>query len=235
MTTPNQLSALSLSGAVPSKGTALFVEQDKRTLLVRRVIVGTCTFGEWQSPIHRAAAIAGLWALAPNIRSEGETLLGPSPITLYRHPVTGEVVCANVQTYWIDPRGNRLIGTPSVFGLWPEETTYAHWAEGPRFYAGDHEAQAAPDPMQDRQLQEVRSRNRWLRDLIDPAIAPSFDPVARDAGKDDLMDFRVRAICARDDHRVLVSKQTGDAAIVLVDGERIGLDEIDPAFTVQEA
>lgn len=219
----------------PTGGTTLFVEQDRRTLLVRRIMVGTCTRGEWDDQIHRRAAIDGLWQVAPNVRSEGETLLGPSPVTLYRHPVSGTVICANVQTHWIDATGHRLLGTPAVLGLWPEQTTYAHWAEGPRPYVGDHEAQAPPSPLEDRQLQEVRSRNRWLRELIDPAIAPSFDPVARDAGKDDLVDFRVRAICSRSDHRVLTSKQTGDAAVVLVDGERIGLDEIDPAFTVQEA
>lgn len=218
-----------------NSGSALFVEQDARTLLVRRIMVGTCTLSEWNNPIHRAAAISGLWAIAGNVRSEGETLLGPSPVTLYRHPLTGAVVYANVQTHWIDPRGNRLIGTPATFGLWPEQTTYAQWAEGPRLYAGDHEALAPPDPMLDRQLQEVRSRNRWLRELIDPAIAPSFDPIAQDGGKDDLVDFRVRAICSRPDHRVLISKQTGDAAAVLVDGEKIGMDEIDPRFTVQEA
>ena len=218
----------------PSAGSALFVEQDRRTVLVRRIIVGTCTYGEWVNPIHRATAIACLWEAAANIRSEGETLLGPSPVTLYTHPVTGAVVYANVQTHWIDPTGNRLLGKPLVLGLWPTETTYAQWAEGPRPYVGDHEALAPPDPLQDRQLQEVRSRNRWLRELIDPAIAPSFDPIAQDAGRDDLVDFRVRAICSRDDFRVLISKQTGDASAVLVDGEKITMDEIDPRFTVQE-
>jgi hypothetical protein len=216
-------------------GTALFVEQDRRALMVRRVLVGTCTYAEWMNPAHRAAAIAGLWALAPNIRSEGETLLGPAPVTVYRDPITGAVVCADIQTHWIDARGNRLIFPPSTLGLLRSATTYAEWAEGPRVYVGDHEAQMAPSPLEDRQLQEVRSRNRWLRELIDPALAPSFDPIAPDAGRDDLVDFRVRAICSRDDHRVLISKQTGDASAVLVDDERIGLDEIDPMFTVQEA
>ena len=43
------------------------------------------------------------------------------------------------------------------------------------------------------------------------------------------------AIVEADDYRVLVSKQTGDAAAILDDGDTIGLDEIDPAFTHQEA
>ncbi len=214
-------------------GTALFVEQDQRTVLVRRLIVGTCTLAEWRNPMHRQAAIDGLWQAAGNIRSDGETLLGPAPVTLYRDVLTSEILYANIQDRWITAKGDRLIGIPSTLGLWPEQTTYANWAEGPRFYAGDHEAQAAPDPLLDRQLQEIRSRNRWLRELIDPAIAPSLDPVARDAGKDDLVDFRVRAICSRDDHRVLISKQTSSAAAVLLDGERIGIDEFDPAF-IQE-
>lgn len=219
----------------PTAGTTLFVEQDQRTLLVRRIMVGTCTLSEWHNPMHRAAAIAALWKIAPNVRSDDETLLGPAPVTLYRHPVTGAVVCADVQTHWIDALGNRLFGRPLTLGLLPEKTTYANWAEGPRPYVGDHEALAPADPRLDRHLQEVRHRNSWLRALIDPAIAPSFDPIAQDAGRDDLVDFRVRAICSRADHRVLISKQTGDAAAVLVDGEKVGLDEIDPAFTVQEA
>lgn len=219
----------------PSTGATLFVEQDQRTLLVRRIMVGTCTIAEWNSPARRAAAIAGLWAIAGNVRSEGETVLGPAPVTLYRNPFTGAALYADIQNGWIDARGNRLLFQPSTFGLLKEQTSYAQWAEGPRLYVGDHEALPAPSPLEDRQLQEVRHRNSWLRALIDPAIEPSFDPIAQDAGRDDLVDFRVRAICSRLDHRVLISKQTGDAATVLVDGERIGMDEIDPNFTVQEA
>jgi hypothetical protein len=220
----------------PTKGTTLFVERDRARVRIIRKVVGTCTLSEWRHPVHRQAAIDGLWsALAGSIRSENQALIGPLPVSVWSDPMTGTDVLAHNGRAWIDARGNPLLGQPSTAGLVRRRTTYAHWAEGPRAYAGDHAPEDAPSPLLDRQLQEVRSRNRWLRDLIDPAIAPSFDPVAKDAGKDDLVDFRVRAIVEADDYRVLVSAQTGDAAIVLDDGDRIGLDEIDPAFTHQEA
>lgn len=223
-------------------GTALFVEQDRRTVLVRRLCVGTCTREEWADPVRRQAAITALYALTvATIRSEEQAVVGPSPVILYRDPFLGRVLYADIRTpgdpapRWIDPLGRPLLVRPPWLGLLREVSSYAAWAEGPRAYVGDHEALPAPSPLEDRQLQEVRHRNRWLRELIDPAIAPSFDPIARDAGHEELVDFRIRVVCRQDDHRVLISKQTGDAAAVLVDGERIGLDEIDPAFTIQEA
>lgn len=220
----------------PTKGTTLFVERDAARVRIIRKVVGTCTLDEWDNPSRRQAAIDGLWrVLATTIRSENQTLIGPLPVIVWADPLTGRDVLAHNGRAWIDATGNPILGQPSTAGLVKRRTTYAHWAEGPRIYAGDHAPEAAPSPLLDRQLQEVRSRNRWLRELIDPAIEASFDPVAKDGGQDDLVDFRVRAIVEADDYRVLVSKQTGDAAAILDDGDTIGLDEIDPAFTHQEA
>lgn len=204
----------------------LFVEADRRTVLVRRRIVHHCTREEWASPAHRAAKIAECWRLTQaNIRSEGETLLTPSPVVLYRDPLTSEVVCADIQMpgdtrpRWIDAQGRPLLFPPLLMGLVRERTTYADWAEGPLDYTGDHEAVAAPDPLQDRHLQMIRHQNRHLKAKIDAAIAPSFDPIALDAGHPEYVDFRVRAICERLDLRTLHSKQTGEAAkLILADG-----------------
>ncbi len=206
--------------------TALFVEADRKTILVRRRIKHHCTREEWDNPARRLARIAEAWRLtAANIRAEGETLVSPSPVTLYRHPVTGRVVCADIQTptdrrpRWIDPEGRLLLLPPLLLGLVREQTTYAHWAEGPLVYTGDHLAVAAPDPLKDRDLQRVRHQNAALREKIDAAIAPSFDPVALDAGHAEFVDFRVRGIFERSDLRTLASKQTGEAAkLILADG-----------------
>lgn len=219
----------------PTRGSALFVERDKARVRIIRKVVGTCTLEEWEHPARRLAAIGGLWqALAETIRSERQTLIGPLPVIVWADPLTGKDVLAHNGRSWIDARGNPILGQPVTFGLVKRHTTYAQWAEGPRLYVGDHEPEVAPSPLLDRHLQEVRAQNRWLRDAIDAAIEPSFDPVAKDGGKDDIVDFRVRAIVEADDYRVLVSKQTGDAAAILDDGDTIGLDEIDPAFTTQE-
>lgn len=205
---------------------ALFVEADRRTILVRRRIKHHCTREEWANPARRLAKIAEAWRLtADTIRSEGETFVSPSPVTLYRHPATGAVVCADIALpsdrapRWIDTYGYPLVFPPLLVGLVREQTTYAEWAEGPLDYTGAHEAVAGPDPLQDRELQRVRHQNRHLREKIDAAIAPSFDPIALDAGHEEFIDFRVRGIFERLDLRTIQSKQTGEAAkLILADG-----------------
>jgi hypothetical protein len=210
----------------PAAGSALFVEVDRKTILVRRRIKHHCTREEWAHPAQRLAKIAECWRLtASNIRSEGETLVNPSPVVLYRAPLTGTVVCANIQLptdkgpRWIDPQGYPLLFPPLLFGLVREQTTYAEWAEGPLDYMGNHAAVAAPDPFADRDLQRIRHQNKHLREKIDAAVAPSLDPIALDAGHDEFIDFRVRGIFERLDLRTLASKQTGEAAkLILADG-----------------
>jgi hypothetical protein len=209
----------------PSSGVAVFVEADRKTILVRRRIKHHCTRDEWANPVQRQARIAECWRLtADTIRSEGETMLSPSPVVLYR-TVTGTVLYADIRLpadrgpRWIDPQGVPLLFPPILFGLLREETTYAHWAEGPLDYMGDHAAVAAPDPFADRDLQRVRHQNAALRAKIDAAVAPSLDPIALDAGHDEFIDFRVRGIFERSDLRTIESKQTGEAArLILADG-----------------
>ena len=219
----------------PTSGTALFVEADRRTIMVRRRIKHHCTREEWDSLPLRQAKISEALRLAVNIRSEGETLIGPSPVTLYRDPISGTVLFADIHMphdpgpRWIDPQGYRLLFSPLTLGLIREDTTYATWAEGPLDYMGDHAAAAAPDPLQDRALQRVRHQNAALREKIDAAIAPSFDPIALDAGHEEYVDFRIRVICQRLDLKTLASKQTGEAAkLVLADGT-IEIRDHDPA------
>lgn len=210
----------------PSSGAALFVELDRKVIMVRRRIKHHCTREEWDQPARRAAKIAEAWRLtADTIRSEGETFVEPSPVVLYRTPVTGKVVCADIRLpsdpgpRWIDAKGYPLLFPPSLAGLIREPTTYAHWAEGPLPYVGNHSAVAAPDPFSDRSLQRVRHQNAAIRERIDAAIAPSLDPIALDAGHPEYVDFRVRGIFERSDLRTLASKQTGEAAkLILVDG-----------------
>ena len=226
-----------LSG--PSHGTALFVEADRKTIRVRRRIKHHCTEAEWYDPIHRQARIDEAWRLtADTIRAEGETFLFPSPVTLYRDPLTGRVLFADIQLphqggpRWIDTQGRPLLVAPFTAGLVRESTTYAVWAEGPLPYFGAHEALAPPDPLQDRHLQRIRHQNRHLRSRIDPAIAPSFDPIALDAGHDEYIDFRIRGIFERDDLRTINSMQTGEAAKLVVAGETITIRDLDPVDLV---
>lgn len=220
----------------PTGGTALFVEADRKTILVRRRIKHHCTREEWDSPSLRAAKIAEAWRLtATTIRSEGETLVSPSPVELYRDPITGAVVCADIRmpgqgARWIDVQGHPLLWPPRLIGLRRERTTYEHWAEGPLVYTGDHAAIAAAlDPLTQQSLQRVRHQNAALRAKIDAAVAPAFDPVALDAGHPEFVDFRVRGIFERSDLRTVQSKQTGEAArLILADGT-VEIRDHDPA------
>lgn len=217
---------------------ALFVERDPEYVLVERKIRHHCTREEWANPVYRQAAISEAWRLADNIRSEGDYLITPSPVTLYCEPMTGGVVCADVQTpqdggpKWIDAQGTKLLGPPQLVGLMRTRTTYAQWAEGPLPYTGDHEALAGPDPLADTETQRVRHQNRWLRQAIDDALEPALDPVARDAGHTEYVDFRVRGIFRRRAPRVLETRQdvggsalNGDAKIVL-DGQTYSVSEL---------
>lgn len=217
---------------------ALFVERDAETVRVRRRLKHHCTREEWGRPALRAAAIAACWRLSANLRAEGETLVAPAPVTLYRDPFTGAVVCADIRMpqdagpRWIDPTGVPLLA-PRTAGLVSERTTYEHWAEGPLPYTGDLEAVAPPDPTEDRDLQQVRHQNRWLRAAIDDALEPASDAIPHDLYRPtDLVDFRVRGVFSRLAPRVLESRQdTGGAALnadakVILDGQTFSVSEL---------
>ena len=217
--------------------TALFIERDPEYVLVQRGIRHHCSKLEWKVPLYRQAAIAECWRLADNIRSEGDYLVTPLPVTLYREPMTGEVVCANIQTpqdsgpKWIDAMGVKLL-MPNTFGLVVERTTYAQWAEGPLLYVGDCEALAPPDPLKNRSLQYYRHQNSGLREALDAAIEPALDPIARDIGSEEYVDFRVRGMFRRRAPRVLESKQdVGGSEInaddkIILDGQTYAISEL---------
>lgn len=219
----------------PSSGVAVFVEADRKVILVRRRIKHHCTREEWDTPAHRARKIAEMWRLTEaHIRSEGERFVGPSPVTLYRDAL-GRVVCADIRLphdpgpRWIDPQGRPLLLPPVLFGLRPEQTTYAHWVEGPLTYLGDHAAVLAPDPLGDRAVQRVRHQNAALREKLDAALGLDDRTLALDAGHPEYVDFRGRCIVERSDLRTLASKQTGEAAkLILADGT-IEIRDHDPA------
>lgn len=228
---------MSVTPSGPTRA-ALFVERDPEYVLVERKIRHHCTRDEWNTQAYRQAAIATAWRLADNIRSEGDYLVTPSPVTLYREPFSGAIVCADIQTpqddgpRWIDAQGVKLLAPPSLLDLKRERTTYAQWAEGPLPYAGDHEAIAAPDPFLDRETQQVRHQNRWLRTAIDDAAEPALDPIAREMGHPEFVDFRVRGIFRRRAVRVLETRQdTGGSALngdakVILDGQRFAVSEL---------
>lgn len=220
----------------PSSGTALFVEADRKIIRVRRRIKHHCTLEEWNDPIRRLAKIAEAWALTEaNIRAEGETLVCPSPVTLYREPFSGDVVCADIQQpgdsgpKWIDAQGNRLLLPPLLLGLIREQTTYAAYAEGPLDYLGDHAAIASPDPLGDRSLQRVRHQNRHLREKIDAAIGGDDRGLAVDVGHEEYVDFRVRGVFERPDLRTIGSKQTGEATRLILESGTVEIRDLDPA------
>jgi hypothetical protein len=156
-------------------------------------------------------------------------------VTLYRHPLTAAVVVADIQLphhgrpVWIDAQGRPLLFPPFLAGLVRERTTYDTWAEGPLPYFGAHEAVAAPDPLADRSLQRVRHQNRALKAKIDAAIAPSFDPIAIDAGHDEYVDFRIRGIFERPDIKTINSLQTNEASKLVIAGETVTIRDHDPA------
>lgn len=197
--------------------TALYVERDPSYLLVRRRMVGTMTRAEWDSPALRQAALDRCWTMAERaIRSEDEELVSANLVALYCDPVSGEVVCANVNpgpghAQWIDPLGRPMTMLPiepTGLGWVRHNTTYRAWAEGPLPHI-EPDMLPARSPLDDPDVQAIRSQNRGLRDLIDGALGPAnYAPMPRVMPTTEhLVDFRIRGVCKRRDFRVLRSLQ----------------------------
>lgn len=222
---------MSVTGPRP----ALFVERDREVTHVIRRLKHHCTVEAWNNPLQRAAAIAECWRLSSSIRSEGQTLVSPLPVTLYADPVSGDVLYAYVHTSeasgkWIDPKTGATLLCVSTVGLVKQATSYATWAEGPLPYTGELDGQAPPDPFADRDLQAARHKNRWLRAAIDEAAAPALDAIPHDlwagSAATGFVDFRVRGLFSQPQVRVLESKQAdGDAKLVL-DGQAFSVTEL---------
>lgn len=215
--------------------TALFVERDREVTHVIRRLKHHCTVEQWNTPLLRAGAIAECWRLSSSIRSEGQTLVSPLPVTLYADPLTGDVLYAYVHTSeaggkWIDPKTGSALLCVSTVGLVKQATSYATWAEGPLPYTGDLGGMAPPDPFMDRGLQQARHRNGWLREAIDAAAEPAMDAIPHDlwggSAATGFVDFRVRGLFSQSQVRVLESKQAdGDARLVL-DGQTFSVSEL---------
>ena len=198
--------------------TAIYVERDPSYLLVRRRMVGTMTRAEWDSPALFQAALDRWWALAKRaIRVEDEEFVTEQPVTVYRQPGTGRVVFADIR---MERRGPPSLITPDGRPLasWPAEpsgqgwlhhnTSYAAWAEGPLPHT-EPDMGPALTPLDDPEVQAVRSQNRALRDLIDGALSPTnYAQAARERPTtENIVDFRIRGIFRRRDYKVLRSLQ----------------------------
>ncbi len=175
------------------------------------------TRAEWDSPELRQAALDRCWAMAERaIRSEDEELVSAALVTLYCHPIIGAVACANTnpggaQPHWIDPLGRPLAHVPfepTGLGWIFRNTTYRTWAEGPLPHV-EPDMLPARSPLDDPELQAVRSQNAAIRDLIDASLGPvNYASTARlMPDTDHLVDFRIRGVCRRLDFRVLRSLQ----------------------------
>ena len=209
---------------------ALYVERDRAYVTVRRRLVGTMTRAEWDDVAHRATSLQAAWTAGiAAIRVDGEEFVTHAPLMLYRHPIGGAVVCADigqgVARHLIAPTGETMARVPSPpRGLtWVRErTTYATWAEGPLPHR-TYDMDAAPTPHDDRIVQELRHQNRALREMIDAALGPAeFADAARPMPTtDDLVDFRIRGVFRRLDFRVLVSKQDAGRGSKLITADGI--------------
>ena len=207
----------------------LFVQQDSSVRYVRRRLKHALTLDEWNSPAHRAAKIQECWNLAiQNLRSEGMYFVAPVPVTLYRN-YDGEILAVDIRTpdqgpQYIDRFGTPLL-MPNISGLKPERTTYMNWAEGPLNYTG-----AAPltpdDPYKDRYIQYLRHQHSGIREVIDAALAASQDEIPQDVMFDGTVDLRVRGVFATKAPAVYESKQTNEAAAIMLDGQLVDVADL---------
>ncbi len=194
---------------------SLYVERDASYLLVRRRLLGTMTRAEWDSPAQRQAALDRWWDLAKRaIRVEDEEFVTECPVVLYRHPIGGTVLYADIREQpghppkLITPTGQPLPRQPAGAGLVRHNTSYASWAEGPLPHI-EPDLVAAPTPFDDPTVQAIRSQNRALRDLIDGALGPAnFAAMPRlTPTTEHQVDFCIRGVFRRRDFRVLRSLQ----------------------------
>jgi hypothetical protein len=154
-------------------------------------------------------------------------LIGPTPVTLYRDPLTHTVVCADIS---LPGQPSRLVtptGQPALAHLADlaltyavERTTFARWAIGPLPHL-DLDMRAAKTPDEDRDIQYLRNQNGALRELIDASLAPSeWAPEANTVRADDgLVDFRVRGVVRRRDFKRFDSKQGAGVSGIVLDGK----------------
>ncbi len=216
---------------MPAPSTALYVERDPSYLLVRRRMIGTMARPEWDSPALRQAAIDRYWGLArAAIRVEDEELVSAALVTLYCHPISGEVEFADLgagtgEHRFISPLGQPLRQVPvEPTGLnWVRRnTTYASWAEGPLPHREPDPAQALT-PLEDPAVLSVVANNSAIRDVIMGGFSPSnFAPMARPIPTTDhQVDFRIRGICRRRDLRVLTSLQDRELGSKILTSEGV--------------
>lgn len=196
--------------------TALYVERDPSYLIVRRRLIGTMTRAEWDHPALRQAALDTWWERGIKaIRVEDEEFVTYCPVTLYCDPFTGEVGFADLGHgrvhQWISSTGEPLIPPPAWVHsrTWTRlNTSYRTWAEGPLPHV-EPDTVPALTPLDDPDVQAIRSQNSALRQLIDGALGPAnFADMPRlMPTTEHLVDFRMRGVFRRRDYRVLRSLQ----------------------------
>lgn len=215
---------------------ALHIERDAEYIQVCRSLRATCTRGEWLNTAHRRLAIAKAWEQAVQaIRSDEEEFVAFAPLTLYRDPLTGEIVAADRQLpgdtgpRWIDQTGRPMHVPPATFGLARERTSYARWAEGPLSHI-DTEMRQGHTPDDDREIQALRHQNAAMRALMDSVLAPAeWAPLANThTAEHGLVDFRLRGVFRRKQLRRFESKQTGDVSGLMIAGRLMTAEAFDP-------
>lgn len=205
--------------------TALFVQRDAATVLVRRSLRATCTREEWDTPRFRQAAIDKAWAAGVQaMKAVGNyTFVTASPVTLYRGQ-DGTVLFADIRTsptappHLIWPHGQKVVALPALMPSVVQNTTYRHWAEGPLPHI---ELMQAPTGLSDEDKRIIDSMpNSALRERARSALEASGNSVeARSAPPTtETIDFMIRGIFSIPDHTVLVSKQSDQGSKLVLPG-----------------
>jgi len=203
--------------------TALFVQQDARTVLVCRNMRATCTREEWDTPRWRQAAIDKAWAAVPHaIRAVGDlTLVTPAPVTLYRS-TTGEVLYADRRLSakappdFIWPDGRKMSALLAVPAAAIQRTTYKHFAEG---YLPHIELMPAVAELsaEDREVLDALPNGAIREQARAALVGAGVAHEARTAPPTDtIVDFFIRGIFSMPDYTVFASKQSAEGHKVVV-------------------
>ncbi len=205
--------------------TALFVQQDAETVLVRRSLRATCYREEWDVPRFRQAAIDKAWAAGVvAMKAVGDyTFITPSPVTLYRDKA-GEVLYADIRTaatapaHLIWPDGRNISFLPALLPGAVQRTTYAHFAEGPLPHI---ELMAGPGGLSDDDKRIIDSMpNSALRERARQALEGAGTSTEARTAPDmrERVDFMIRGIFSIPDNTVLVSKQSDQGSKLVLPG-----------------
>lgn len=210
--------------------TQLFVERDPSYVVICRKLRGSMAREEWDRPVHRAASIRrSVEKGVKDMRADYPTAeaYSPLPVTVYLDPIDAHVVIADIRRtpetpIWITSMGINVLVPPNLTGLIIKRTTYAQFAEGPLPHI-ELGLQAAPTPLDDPEIQRLRSQNSVMRQAIDQAIGSNsewsqlprqYDPWS----SRETVDYVVRWLFRMRDYAILESKQSDSAKLHTADG-----------------